>query len=258
MTFHVHQLSVETKRGERTAPTVFSILTTSRLPSAAVATSAAAARRADAPLLPSPPLCARMLSCSVAVSVPEVSMDSSPCGGTQPHWRNAGNSCQTPPGVPALELSHPPIRLWTERHGAEDVQSEWREESHLCGYRKKKERVESERKVKSRDSSTFAYSSFSCWLDLFFFIVSTVVASTCCFFFLSGLIWKELRTFKHQESDPGGQRCAHSSSDFHLRVPTCLWSKWWCTFGWVTPLPPIRLAFMPLFLHISSTLDLLG
>lgn len=85
MTFHEHQLSVETERGERTAPTVYSIPTTSRLPSAAAAASAAAARRADAPLFPSPPLCARMLSCSVAVSVPEVSMDSSPCGGTQPH-----------------------------------------------------------------------------------------------------------------------------------------------------------------------------
>lgn len=41
MTFHVHQLTVETKRGERTAPTAFSILTTSRLPSADVAAAAA-------------------------------------------------------------------------------------------------------------------------------------------------------------------------------------------------------------------------
>lgn len=119
-------------------------------------------------------------------------MDSSPCGGTQPHWRNAGNSCQTPPGVPALELSHPPIRPWTERHGAEDVQSEWREESHLCGYRKKKERVESERKQKSGDSSAFAYSSFSCWLDHFFYSVNS-----CCFnllFFLS--FWTDLERAK--------------------------------------------------------------
>ncbi len=138
MTFHEHQLSVETEWGERTAPTVFSIPTTSRLPSAAAAASAAAARRADAPLFPSPPLCARMLSCSVAVSVPEVSMDSSPCGGTQPHWRNAGNSCQTPPGVPALELSHSPIRPWTERHGAEDVQSDVKKATYVVVGRSRK------------------------------------------------------------------------------------------------------------------------
>ncbi len=98
------------------------------------------ARRADALLFPSPPLCAQMLSCSVAVSVPEVSMDSSPCGETQPHWRNAGNSCQTPPGVPALELSHSPIRPWTERHGAEDVQSDVKKATYVV--------VGSSRKVK--------------------------------------------------------------------------------------------------------------
>ncbi len=56
MTFHEHQLSVATERGERTAPTVFSIPTTSRLPSAATAASAAASqesRRSSLPL-PSP------------------------------------------------------------------------------------------------------------------------------------------------------------------------------------------------------------
>ncbi len=164
MTFHEHQLSVATERGERTAPTVFSIPTTSRLPSAATAASAAASQESRRSSLPLPsPLrsdAELLRGCISAWSVNGLLSLRRNTASLKECWEQLPNTFWSACSR-TLPLANKTLNGTTRSRR----RAEWREESHLCGCRKQQE---SERKLKSGDSSAFAFSSFSCQLDRFF------------------------------------------------------------------------------------------
>ncbi len=183
MTFHEHQLSVATERGERTAPTVFSIPTTSRLPSAATAASAAASQESRRSSLPLPsPLrsdAELLRGCISAWSVNGLLSLRRNTASLKECWEQLPNTSWS-----ACSRTLPLANKTLNRTTRSRRRAEWREESHLCGCRKQQE---SERKLKSGDSSAFAFSSFSCQLDRFFLLI--------VLFFLKRIEFKQLVLF---------------------------------------------------------------